>query len=70
MDFEVRKWTDGGAVEFRIHAHSQRAHIDNPFVRIGLWVFGRTLQRRFATRALRRMRHLVDDRVSQQQRAA
>lgn len=70
MDFEVRKWTDSGAVEFRIHAYSQRAHIDNPFIRIGLWAFGRTLQRRFATRALRRMRYLVEDRLSEQHRAA
>lgn len=62
MDFEVRKWLDTGAVEFRIHAYSQRAHISNPFVRFGMWVFGRQLQLRFARRAVKRMRALVERR--------
>lgn len=64
MDFEVRKWLDDGAVEFRITAYSQRAHIDDPFVRTGLWLFGRALQLRFARLALRRMRHLVERETS------
>jgi uncharacterized protein (UPF0548 family) len=62
MDFEVRKWLDTGAVEFRIHAYSQRAQIDNRVVRLGMWVFGRSLQLRFARRAQERMRDLVERR--------
>jgi uncharacterized protein (UPF0548 family) len=63
MDFEVRKWLDTGQVEFRIHAYSQRAHIDNPVVRFGMWMFGRPLQLRFARNGVRRMRDLVVARV-------
>ena len=59
MDFEIRKWLDTGQVEFRMHVYSQRAHIDNPLVRLGMWVFGRPLQLRFARNATQRMRDLV-----------
>ena len=70
MDFEVRKWLDTGAVEFRIHAYSQRAHIGNPVVRFGMWVFGRPLQLRFGQRAQERMRELVAQRHRIVDRAA
>lgn len=59
MDYEVRKWTDTGEVEFRIHAFSKAAHIPNPVVRLGFAVFGRHMQKRFARQALARMRRLV-----------
>ena len=62
MDFEVRKWLDTGAVEFRMHAYSQRAQIDNPLVRLGMWMFGRPLQLRFGQRAQERMVELVTQR--------
>jgi uncharacterized protein (UPF0548 family) len=70
MDFEVRKWLDTGAVEFRIHAYSQRAHIDNPVVRLGMWMFGRPLQLRFGQRAQERMVELVTQRRRNVDRAA
>ncbi|MFZ0088167.1 MAG: DUF1990 family protein [Solirubrobacteraceae bacterium] len=38
MNWEVWKWLDTGAVEFRVHAVSRTARIQNPFVRVGFWV--------------------------------
>ena len=59
MDYEVWKWLDTGEVEFRIHAFSRAAHIENPLVRLGFRLFGRREQRRFARRACERMARLV-----------
>jgi uncharacterized protein (UPF0548 family) len=59
MDYEVWKWLDTGEVEFRIHAFSRAAHIQNPFVRLGFRLFGRREQRRFARRACERMARMV-----------
>jgi uncharacterized protein (UPF0548 family) len=59
MDYEVWKWLDSGAVEFRIHVVSKPAHIPNPLVRLGFRVFGRAMQRRFARHACRRMAQLT-----------
>jgi uncharacterized protein (UPF0548 family) len=47
MTYEVRKWLDSGAVEFRIAAVSHRAHIGNPLVRIGFGLLGRREQLKF-----------------------
>jgi len=55
MDYEVWKWLDDGAVEFRIHVVSRAARIANPLVRVGFRLFGRREQVRFAQRSLRRM---------------
>jgi len=55
MDYEVWKWLDRGAVEFRIHAVSKAADIPNPLIRLGFRLFGRMMQRRFARRACQRM---------------
>jgi uncharacterized protein (UPF0548 family) len=59
MDFEVWKWLESGAVEFRIHAVSKAAHIPNPLIRLGFRVFGRSVQRRFARHACQRMARLT-----------
>lgn len=59
MDWEVWKWLDDGAVEFRIRRFVKTAAIPNPVIRSGWRVFGRWLQVRFARRACRRMRTLV-----------
>ncbi len=37
MAWEVWKWLDDGAVEFRVHAISRPAPIGNPAVRLGFW---------------------------------
>jgi uncharacterized protein (UPF0548 family) len=59
MDYEVWKWLDAGAVEFRIRRYSRPARVANPFVRLGFRIFGRHEQVLFAKRACRRMARLV-----------
>lgn len=60
MDFEVWKWLDTGAVEFRIHVVSRASRIGNPLIRLGFRLFGRREQVRFAKRACERMACLVE----------
>src|SRR4051794_13352766 len=59
MSYTVCKFTDTGDVEFRIHAYSTRAHIANPFIRLGFRIFGRREQTAFARFAARRMAELT-----------
>jgi uncharacterized protein (UPF0548 family) len=59
MNYTVTKFTDTGEVQFRIHAHSTRAHIPNPFIRLGFRIFGRREQTGFARFAARRMAELT-----------
>jgi hypothetical protein len=59
MDYEVWKWQDSGAIEFRIHAVSRAAAIRNPLVRLGFRLFGRREQLRFSRHACLRMAELV-----------
>jgi uncharacterized protein (UPF0548 family) len=59
MDYEVWKWLDSGAVEFRIHVVSRSSGIGNPIIRLGFRIFGRREQVRFARRACERMAHLM-----------
>jgi uncharacterized protein (UPF0548 family) len=59
IDFSIHKGLATGAVQFRIHAVSQKGTIRNPFYWLGFRLFGRMLQRRFARQSLRRMRWLV-----------
>jgi uncharacterized protein (UPF0548 family) len=59
MDYEVRKWLDSGAVEFRIHVVSRSSRAGNPIIRFGFRLFGRREQVRFAQRACERMARLV-----------
>ncbi|MGH9164970.1 MAG: DUF1990 family protein [Acidimicrobiales bacterium] len=59
MDFEVWKWLDTGEVEFRTNRFSRRAPGGNPIVRLGLRVFGRREQVRFARKACERMAKLT-----------
>jgi uncharacterized protein (UPF0548 family) len=47
MSYEVWKWLDTGAVEFRIAAVSQRAPVRNPLVRVGFALLGRREQLKF-----------------------
>ena len=61
MDYEVRKWLDTGEVEFRIHAFSRTARIDNPLLRLGFRLLGRRKQARFGRTACERMRRLTED---------
>jgi len=47
MSYEVWKWLDTGAVEFRIAAVSHRARTGNPLVRLGFRLLGRREQLKF-----------------------
>jgi uncharacterized protein (UPF0548 family) len=59
MDFEVWKWLDTGEVEFHTSRFSRHAPAGNPVVRLGLHLFGRRQQVRFARRACERMARLT-----------
>jgi len=59
MDYEVWKWLDTGDVEFRTCRFSRRAPAGNPIVRLGVRVFGRRQQERFARHACDRMARLT-----------
>jgi uncharacterized protein (UPF0548 family) len=59
MDYEIWKWLDTGAVEFRVHVVSRPGRIPNPVVRLGFRLFGRREQVRFAKSACARMAQLV-----------
>jgi len=59
INFAIHKNLTTGAVQFRIHAVSQKGTIRNPFYWLGFRLFGRLLQRRFARQSLVRMHRLV-----------
>jgi hypothetical protein len=59
MDYEVYKWRDDGAVEFRLHAHSRASHEGLPWVRLGFRLFGRREQVRFYLRCCERIARLT-----------
>ena len=47
MDYELYKWCDNGAVEFRLHAHSRASGDGAPWIRLGFRLVGRREQVRF-----------------------
>ena len=59
MDYEVYKWRDDGAVEFRLHAHSRASNEGLPWVRLGFRLFGRREQVRFYFRCCELMARLT-----------
>jgi uncharacterized protein (UPF0548 family) len=59
MDYEVWKWLDTGEVEFHTCRFSRRAPAGNPIVRLGVRIFGRRQQVKFARRACDRMARLT-----------
>jgi uncharacterized protein (UPF0548 family) len=61
LTYEVAKERATGRVEFRIIAHSRRAPIRNPVLRLGFRVFGRRTQLRFYRHALARLLRLLSD---------
>lgn len=68
MAFEVRKWHDTGAVEFRIDAFSAKALVRNPIVRLGLALFGRWMQQRYGRAAKKRILHHVEGQLHPRRR--
>ena len=63
MDYEVWKWLDTGEVDFHTCRFSRRARAGNPVVRLGVRVFGRRQQVKFARRACERMARLTAARL-------
>ena len=59
MDYEVWKWLETGRVEFHTCRFSRHASVGNPIVRLGVWVFGRRQQVKFAEHACDRMARLT-----------
>jgi Domain of unknown function (DUF1990) len=61
MDYEVWKWRDDGAVEFRLHAHSRASGDGAPWTRLGFRLFGRRSQVRFHMRCCELVARLTAD---------
>lgn len=61
IDFSVEKVLATGRVSFKIHAVSKTGRINNIFHRVGFALFGRYLQRRFATESMRRLKAQVGE---------
>ena len=59
MDYEVYKWRDDGAVEFRLHARSRPSGEGPRWARLGFRLFGRREQIRFYLRCCERIARLT-----------
>lgn len=60
MDWEVWKWLDTGAVEFRVHAVSRPAPIANPIIRLGFRLLRGPERRAFLASTTQRMRTFTE----------
>jgi uncharacterized protein (UPF0548 family) len=63
MDYQLYKWRDEGAVEFRLHAHSRASEDGAPWVRLGFRLFGRREQVRFFRRCCERIASLTSEQL-------
>ena len=70
MDYEVCKWSDDGAVEFRLHAHSRASGEGAPWTRLGFSLFGRREQLRFYARCGERIARLTEQEMRPPPRTA
>jgi uncharacterized protein (UPF0548 family) len=70
MDWQVWKWLDTGAVEFRVHSISRTAHIPNPIIRLGFRLVRRRERRAFLESTKRRMRTFTELALAEEQGAA
>jgi uncharacterized protein (UPF0548 family) len=69
MHYEVWKWLDTGAVEFRLHAISRRAATGPKLLRLGFRLVGRQRQLDFYRQACRRMRRLTESQLETERAA-
>ncbi len=69
MHYEVWKWLDTGAVEFRLHAVSRVADSGPLLFRLGFRFFGRSRQLAFYRQACRRMRRLTESQLETERTA-
>lgn len=63
MTYEVGKWADTGAVEFRVRRVARWAPIANPVVRLGVRLFGHRIMRAFVRRSSDRVEGMVRARL-------
>ncbi len=63
MDYELYKWLEDGAVEFRLHAHSRASEDGVPWIRLGYRLFGRRQQLRFYLRCCERIARLTAEQL-------
>jgi hypothetical protein len=59
MDYELYKWADDGAVEFRLHALSRASDERAPWVRVGFRLYGSWEQVRFYVHCCERIVRLT-----------
>jgi uncharacterized protein (UPF0548 family) len=59
MSWEVWKWMDTGEVQFRIHSYSRMVGSRNPFIIVGVRLFGQHERRRYLTTACERIARLT-----------
>jgi uncharacterized protein (UPF0548 family) len=64
MHYEIWKWLDDGAVEFRIHAYSRGAPDVALWKRLGFRLVGRRQQLAYYRNACRRMRRLTESQLN------
>ncbi len=60
MDWQVWKWLDTGAVEFRVHSISRMAHIPNLMIRLGFFLVRGRERTAFLESTKRRMRTFTE----------
>ena len=70
MDWQVWKWLDTGAVEFRVHSISRTAHIPNPIIRLGFRLVRGRERAAFLESTKRRMRTFTELALAEEQGAA
>lgn len=68
MDWQVWKWLESGAVEFRVFAVSRTAPIANPLVRLGFWLLRDHERSVFLNSTSRRMRSFTELALNQERR--
>jgi uncharacterized protein (UPF0548 family) len=60
MSWEVWKWMDTGEVQFRIHSYSRLVATGNPFISLGMRLFGQHERERYLTTACQRIAELTE----------
>jgi hypothetical protein len=63
MHYQLWKWLDDGAVEFRLHAYSRPATTGPRWLRLGFRLVGRRQQLAYYRSACRRMRRLTESQL-------
>ncbi len=65
IKFELLKNLTTGEIDFEINAYSKPDRIPNFFYRVGFKIFGRSLQKYFATSSIERLQEIANENVKQ-----